>query len=77
LLNQDAPDSELIEFSRKLRRMRVSRGISQEKLAEAANLDIRSVQRFEAGEINIVLSSLIRIRKALGCKWSDLLPKDE
>jgi transcriptional regulator with XRE-family HTH domain len=76
-LNQEGTDAELIEFSRKLRRLRVQRGISQEKLAEAADMDIRSVQRFEAGEINIVLTSLIRVRKALGCKWKELLPTDE
>lgn len=57
--------------------MRVERGISQEKLAEDAGVDIRSIQRFEAGEINIVLTTLIHVRKALGCKWDDLLPKDD
>jgi transcriptional regulator with XRE-family HTH domain len=76
-MNQDERDPELVEFSRKLRRARVARSITQEKLSEAANLDIRSLQRFEAAEMNVVLTSLIRLRKALGCKWEDLLPKDE
>jgi len=76
-MSKDARDPELVEFSRKLRRARVSREITQEKLSELANLDIRSLQRFEAAEMNIVLTSLINVRKALGCKWDELLPKDE
>lgn len=76
-VNQDGRIPELVEFSRRLRRARVSREITQEKLAEAADLDIRSLQRFEAGEMNIVLTSLIRIRNALGCPWEELLPMDK
>jgi hypothetical protein len=46
----------------------------QEQLAEAAYLDIRSLQRFKADKMNIVLTSLIRWRKALGCACEELIP---
>jgi len=53
----------------------VARGMTQEQLAEFAELNIRNVQRIEAGEIDVVLSTTARIKKALGCSWQKLLPR--
>jgi transcriptional regulator with XRE-family HTH domain len=47
--------------------------MTQEKLAEVADLNIRTVQKIEAGHINILLTTLVRIQKALGCSLSKLL----
>ena len=58
-----------------IRRERVARGMTQEQLAEFADLNIRNVQRIEAGEIDVVLSTTARIKKALGCSWQKLLPR--
>jgi transcriptional regulator with XRE-family HTH domain len=59
-----------------IRRERVAQNISQERLAELADLNIRSFQRIEAGEVDVLLTTTVRIRKALGCPWEQLLPKD-
>jgi transcriptional regulator with XRE-family HTH domain len=58
-----------------LRRERMARKITQEKLAELADLNIRTLQKIEAGETNILVTTAIRLRKALGCPWDALLGK--
>ena len=49
--------------------------MTQEKLAEKADLNIRTVQKIEAGSINILITTLHRLHQALGCDWSKLLGK--
>lgn len=66
----------LEQFGGNIRRERVAKGISQQRLAELADLNIRNVQRIEAGEIDVLLTTAIRLRKALGCPLERLLPKD-
>ncbi len=56
-----------------IRRERMAREITQERLAELVDLNIRTVQKIEAGEINILATTLQRFKKALGCKWEVLL----
>jgi len=51
--------------------------MTQEKLAELADLNIRTVQKVEAGDINILITTLIRIQNALKCSWDKLLPSSK
>jgi hypothetical protein len=44
-------------------------------LAEPADLNIRTFQKIEAGQTNILVTTSIRLRKALGCPWDSLLGK--
>jgi DNA-binding XRE family transcriptional regulator len=67
-------NTQLKEFGGNLRRTRVSRKITQEELAEKADLHIRSLQKIEAGEINVLVTTLIRLRQGLDCPWHELLP---
>ena len=62
-------------FGVNLRRERMRRKITQEKLAEMVDLNIRTVQKIEAGDVNILLTTVQRLRKALGCEWNVLLGK--
>jgi len=62
----------LKRFGGNVRRIRVEKGISQEKLAELADLNIRSVQRIEAGEITVLITTAHRLQKALRVKWDAL-----
>jgi DNA-binding XRE family transcriptional regulator len=59
-----------------IRRERNAKGMSQQQLAEFADLNIRNVQRIEAGEIDLLLTTAVRIRKALACPLERLIPKD-
>lgn len=62
-------------FGANLRRERVARDITQEKLAELVDLNIRTVQKIEAGQTNILLTTAIRVQHALKCPWDSLMPK--
>lgn len=66
--------AELERFGANIRRERVSRNLTQEKLAELATLNIRTVQKIEAGELNVLITTAIRLQRALKCSWDSLLP---
>jgi len=46
--------------------------MTQEKLAERAQIAPRTLQKIEAGEINILLTTARRLKEALGCEWDEL-----
>ena len=56
-------------------RTRVEREITQEALAERAELNPRTLQKIEAGQTNILITTAMRLREALGCDWEDLMPE--
>ncbi len=47
--------------------------MTQEVLAERADVDLRSLQRIEAGTWNVTVDYLARFQGALGCRWRDLI----
>jgi transcriptional regulator with XRE-family HTH domain len=49
--------------------------MTQAKLVEKVDLELWTIQKFEAGEINLPLTTLYRVRRALGCSWETLLEK--
>jgi transcriptional regulator with XRE-family HTH domain len=65
--------AQLKKFGASVRRERIARGITQEKLAELVDLNIRSVQKIEAGQINVLVTTAMRIQKALDCGWGKLM----
>ena len=66
--------AELSRFGANIRRERTARNITQEKLAERADLNIRTLQKIEAGELNILITTASRIQRALDCPWDKLMP---
>ena len=64
---------QLRHFGDNVRRERVAKGLTQEKLAELVDLNIRTVQKIEAGDTNILITTAIRLRDALKCNWDRLL----
>jgi transcriptional regulator with XRE-family HTH domain len=62
-------------FGGNLRRERTARQFTQEKLAEMADLNVRTVRKIEAGETNILITTLDRLRRALGCSSDALMGK--
>jgi len=65
--------AQLKKFGASVRRERISRGITQEKLAELVDLNIRTIQKIEAGKINVLVTTTMRIQKALDCAWVRLM----
>ena len=64
---------QLAAFGANVRRERVARGLTQEKLAELMDVNSRTVQKIEAGKLNILLTTILRLQKALGCSWDSLM----
>jgi len=69
----DEQHQQIKRFGANVRRERSAVGLTQEKLAERAELFPRTIQKIEAGEINILITTMIRIRRALKCSWASLL----
>ncbi len=64
-----------IEFIKKcgsrIRELRLAKGISQQELANLANIELSQINRIELGKINTSLSQVATIAKAL-----DVHPKE-
>lgn len=58
----------------RIRAFRETKVWFQKDLAKAARLPIRTIGRIERGEVDVRLSTLNRIAKALGQDAKDLLP---
>lgn len=67
-------DKELLKkFGENLRKLRLSKEMSQELMAFEAELDISQVGRIERGEVNTSICVLQRLAKSLKVKMSELL----
>ncbi len=71
LSNQDWLD--IKRFGANVRRERTSAELTQERLAERADLHLRTLQKIEAGQINLLLTTVLRLKRALRCSWPKLL----
>jgi transcriptional regulator with XRE-family HTH domain len=58
----------------RIRSLREEKGWFQKDLAERANLPVRTIGRIERGEVDVRLSTLHRIAKALGQPLGSLIP---
>ena len=64
-----------VVIGRNVHRLRNELGMTQEVLAEKASVDRRSLQRIEAGQWNMTVDYLDRLREGLGCTWSQLIER--
>jgi transcriptional regulator with XRE-family HTH domain len=72
---QGSPEirAQLKTFGANLRRARMARNITLETLAERANLNIRSLQRFESGECNVLITTAWRLQHGIGAAGTSCL----
>lgn len=56
-----------------LLRLRKQAGYTQETLADAAELEMKTVQRIESQQVNPKLATLSRLRECLDIEWNELL----
>jgi transcriptional regulator with XRE-family HTH domain len=63
-------------FGANVRRERLRRKLTQDELAERAEIATRNLQKIEAGEINILATTVFRIQLALRCPYQRLMPSE-
>ena len=61
----------LASIGANVRSLRKQRELTQEQLAERADLDLRFVQRVEHGQTNLSVAVLVSLARALGVKPED------
>jgi transcriptional regulator with XRE-family HTH domain len=69
-----SPNPRLVarQVGRRIAELRVARHLTQEQLAEAADVSARYVQSVEAGDENLTITSLVRFASLLGVAVADL-----
>lgn len=65
-------DATLRRLGRRLRMLRTARALSQEALADRAQLDPKHYQELEHGRSNATLATLVAVSRALGVSLSEL-----
>lgn len=50
--------------------------MTQEALAEAAELNPRTLQKLEAGQFAALVTTVARLRDALACSADELMPRE-
>jgi len=63
----------MLQIGGNVQRLRLERGLTQERLAELTELDLSYAQRVERGEVNLTVGSLAVFADALGVEPGSLL----
>lgn len=71
-MKEDSEHEITITFGSRIRALRTARGISQEELAIASNLDRTYIGGIERGERNLSLVNIVKISRALEVSLSDI-----
>ena len=64
---------ELIKLGQKIKFERITRKLSQEQLAELANISIHGLSNIETGKTDLRYTNLLQIAKAFNMKACELL----
>lgn len=69
---------DILKTGEKIKQIRTNKKITQKQLAEMINKSIRTVQKYESGEIDIPLESIYEISKALQIDMEEIYnPNDK
>jgi len=63
-----------VAFGKIVRVKRLEKELSQEELADLADLHFTYVSSVERGERNISIENIAKLAKGLGCQLKDLMP---
>lgn len=74
-LSRNRQNPTLVALGEAMRRVRISKGISQEKLALLAEVDRSYVGRVERGDNNVAVLTLFRLASALSISLATLMHK--
>lgn len=73
VVNEMTTDKRVIAFGKRVREVRKDKGISQERLAEMADIDRSYMGNIERGEKNVTLKKVYEICDALGVDVKNLV----
>jgi transcriptional regulator with XRE-family HTH domain len=76
-MTKKSPDGSDIEVGRRVRALRLQRGMSQEKLADQLGITFQQVQKYEKGTNRIGAGRLQRISEVLNVPIADLYPSQK
>ncbi|MCB9233736.1 MAG: helix-turn-helix transcriptional regulator [Bacteroidia bacterium] len=62
----------ILDFGQNIRKIRLEKGITMEKLAELCNVEYTQIARIERGKINTSISMVKRLGESLGVKVGEL-----
>ena len=66
-------DDRDIQIGQRIRKFRKDKGLNQSELAEKIGKSLRTVQKYEKGEIEVAVSVISDIAAVLGISSSDIL----
>jgi transcriptional regulator with XRE-family HTH domain len=64
-------------FGQNVCRLRTAASLTQENLAEKADLSRRYIQEIESGSKNPSVNTAVRLKLALACSWNDLFAQTD
>src|SRR5215471_7715249 len=62
-------------IGRRIRELRLAKGISSEKLGELTGTSGANIRRYELDEQKLTLEWIVRLANGIGCHPADLLPE--
>lgn len=72
MVNQKQFEMKQPELGKKISELRKAKGLTQEELVEKCNLNVRTIQRIEAGEVTPRSYTINALFEALDYKWEEL-----
>jgi len=66
------PATAVLRLAAAIRDRREERGLTQQKVAEKADMSVRHYQKIETGEVDVRYTSLVAVATALGSRIADL-----
>jgi transcriptional regulator with XRE-family HTH domain len=77
-MQANAPDEDVdTRVRRRLRELRISKGMTLEEVATSARIDVSTLSRLESGKRRLALDHLPRLAEALAVSTDDLLREPE
>lgn len=65
----------MMNFGKNVCKIRISKGLTQEELADEANISQVQIARIESGKLNTSISTVHAIAKALGVQEGEFFKK--
>lgn len=67
----------LMKIGKRIKELRVAKGISQQELAAEIEYEKSNMSRLESGRVNPKIATLYKVAKALGISVSDIVEVDK